>query len=103
MTPRSSLLALGGALAATTLALTGCSFSSSVQVPADEAAAQAAAALEPQLGYAPEISCPQDLEAEVGHELVCELVDDAGEPHDVTLTVTEVGDDGYVDFDVSVG
>ncbi|GGA62077.1 hypothetical protein GCM10011490_10580 [Pseudoclavibacter endophyticus] len=88
------------ALTAAALALAGCSLD--VSVPASDVESQAAAALEPQLGYAPEISCPDSLPAEVGHTMVCELTDDTGATHDATITVTEV-DGTDVNFDVSVG
>lgn len=87
-------------LAAASLALAGCT--TQLTVSAEDVAAQAADALAPQLGFTPDITCPEDLTAEVGEVLICELEDPEGGVHDATVTVTNVeGTD--VDFDVSVG
>lgn len=88
------------AIAGALLALAGCTMSLSVD--ADDVETQAADALAPQLGYTPDISCPDDLKGEVGATLVCELTDDQGTTHDATITVTSV-DGTDVNFDVNVG
>lgn len=93
-------LPLIGALAVVTLALAGCT--TTVSVPASEVETTTADALAPQLGFTPDVACPDDLAGEVGATLVCELTDEAGNTHDATITVTSVeGTD--VDFDISVG
>ena len=59
-------------------------------------------ALEEQVGVRPDISCPDDLEAEVGAETRCTLTagDDPTE-YGVTVTVTSVeGDDANFDVEV---
>ncbi|KAB1643566.1 DUF4333 domain-containing protein [Gulosibacter chungangensis] len=88
-----------GALAVVGLALAGCS--TSLTVAADEVEAQAAASLEGQLGFTPEVDCPGDLEGEVGAELTCDLYDQDGGRYDVIMTVTNV-DGTNVEFDVNV-
>jgi len=71
-------------------------------LPAEEVAEKAEDALEEQIGTRPEISCPDDLEAEVGTETRCTLTA-GGDPTEfgVTITVTEV-DGENVAFDVEV-
>ena len=69
---------------------------------ADTVATEAEDALEEQVGARPDISCPDDLEAEVGAETRCTLTA-GGEPEEygVTITVTAVeGDDA--EFDIVV-
>ena len=63
-------------------------------VSADDVADQAADALEAQAGVRPDISCPEDLDAEVGAETRCTLTA-GGDPteYGVTVTVTSVDDD----------
>jgi hypothetical protein len=71
-------------------------------VAAEDVATKAEDALEEQVGTRPEISCPEDLAADVGAETQCTLTagDDPAE-YGVLITVTEVeGDD--VMFDVEV-
>jgi hypothetical protein len=71
-------------------------------VTAEETADKAEDALEEQIGARPEISCPDDLEAEEGAETRCTLT--AGEDptqYGVTVTVTSVDGD-TVNFDVQV-
>ena len=69
---------------------------------AEETATKAEDALEAQIGARPEISCPDDLEAEEGAETRCVLTagDDPTE-YGVTVTVTSVDGD-TVNFDVEV-
>lgn len=63
----------------------------------------AADALEEQVGIRPEVSCPDDLEAEVGATMECTLTagDDPTE-YPVTVTVSSVEGD-TANFDVEVG
>lgn len=92
-----------GALAV--LLSTGCSFDFSIggdaAVAGDEVARQASTVLEQQVGYAPDdITCPEDLPAEVGASIRCELSTD-GQTYGVTVTTTSVeGTD--VEFDIQV-
>ncbi|WP_017595959.1 DUF4333 domain-containing protein [Nocardiopsis potens] len=96
----------GVGLGALTVLLTaGCSFNASIggpgAVPADEVAEQAAAALEEQVGQAPDdLTCSEDLPAEVGSSVRCELTA-GGDTLGVTVTTTSV-DGGDVNFDVKV-
>jgi Domain of unknown function (DUF4333) len=71
-------------------------------LPAEDVAEKAEDALEEQIGARPEISCPDDLEAEVGTEMRCTLTA-GGDPTEfgVTITVTSVEDEN-VNFDVEV-
>ena len=89
-------------LTATPLLVFGLTACGSSVLDADEAAEKAEDALEEQIGARPEISCPDDLEAEEGAETRCTLT--AGEdptPYGVTVTVTSVEGD-TVNFDVQV-
>jgi hypothetical protein len=93
---RPSLLALAPLLL---LGVVGCG--SSV-LTAEAVADGAADALEEEVGIRPEVSCPDDLDAEVGAEARCTLTA-PGDPteYGVTVTVTSVdGDDAR--FDVQV-
>ena len=69
---------------------------------AGEVATQAEAALEEQVGSRPDISCPEDLDAEVGAETRCTLTA-GGDPteYGVTITVTAVEGD-TAEFDIVV-
>lgn len=95
---RKTLAAAGGALALTAL-LAGCSAGS---VSADEAATLAEDQLEEQVGQRPDVTCPEDLPAEVDATIECELTaEDMDETYGVTLTVTSV-EDNTVNFDIQV-
>jgi hypothetical protein len=88
------------------LALVGCSGGRSVEpVAPDVVAEQIADALEDEVGVRPVVACSEELPAEVGSEVVCDLTT-AGAPetiYPVTATVTSVDTDtGEVKFDVSV-
>jgi hypothetical protein len=86
------------------LSLSACSFSfgSTDALPADEVAEGAEDALEGQVGVRPDVSCPEDLEAEVDAETRCTLtVDGDPEEYGVTVTVTSA-EDGTANFDVQV-
>jgi hypothetical protein len=69
---------------------------------ADEVATKAEDALEEQIGVRPDISCPEDVEAEVGAETRCTLTggDDPTE-YGVSIKVTEVEGDN-AKFDIQV-
>ncbi len=71
-------------------------------VPADDVATAAEDSLEQQVGIRPDVTCPEDLEAEVGAETRCTLtVDGDPEEYGVTVTVTAVeGEEAQ--FDVVV-
>ncbi|GAB2762353.1 hypothetical protein GCM10027020_13230 [Nocardioides salsibiostraticola] len=85
------------ALALSVSALSGCSSS----VTADDVAEQVSSELEKQIGQAPDdVTCPEDLPAEVDAEVTCELTD--GENvYDVAVVVTSV-DGSDVLFDLTV-
>ncbi|MEE2043012.1 DUF4333 domain-containing protein [Nocardiopsis tropica] len=85
------------------LMATGCSFSfgGPGAVGAEEVAQRSSEMLAEQVGHAPEdFSCSQDLPAEVGAEIRCNLVD-GGTNYGVTVTTTAVeGTD--VQWDIQV-
>ncbi|WP_418605202.1 DUF4333 domain-containing protein [Georgenia sp. SUBG003] len=88
------------------LVLAGCSGGRTVEpVAPDAVAEQIADALEKEVGVRPVVTCPEELPAEVGADVVCDLTT-AGSPetiYPVTATVTSVDTDtGQVKFDVSV-
>jgi hypothetical protein len=84
----------------TVLAISGsCSAGSTPTVAQADVEQSVSTELGEQAGREPEeISCPGDLEGEVGTEMTCTLRD-SGEEYDVTVTVTEV-DGTRVDFDI---
>ena len=89
-----------------TLALVSCAGGRSVEPLAPDVVAEKIAdALEEEVGVRPVVACSEELPAEVGAELVCDLTT-AGAPetiYPVTATVTSVDTDtGEVKFDVSV-
>ena len=89
-------------LAATPFLLFGLAACSANTLAAEDTAEKAEDALEEPIGTRPDISCPDDLEAEVGAETRCTLT--AGEDpteYGVTVTVTSVDGD-TVNFDVEV-
>jgi len=93
-------LAAAGSLAALAL-LAACS--GQAAVPAADVEEQTENELEAQVGQRPDISCPEDLPAEVGATIECELTaEDMAEVYGVTVTVTDVADDGNVGFDIAV-
>ena len=89
-------------LAAVPVLLVGLASCGTGAVAAEDVAEQAEVALEERIGTRPEISCPDDLEAEVGTETRCTLTA-GGDPTEfgVTITVTSVEDEN-VAFDVEV-
>ncbi|SIO89430.1 DUF4333 domain-containing protein [Nocardiopsis sp. JB363] len=100
---RSDRIIAGAALGALPLLLVGCSFSfgGPSAVPAADVAEESSRMLTEEIGQAPdEVTCADDLPAEVGAEIRCELVDD-GVTYGVTVTTTSVeGND--VEWDVVV-
>src|SRR5690625_3459241 len=87
-------LTAAGSLAALAL-LAACS--GQAAVPAADVEEQAENQLEEQVGQRPDISCPEDLPAEVGATIECELTAEGmAEAYGVTMTVTDVADDGNV-------
>ncbi len=71
------------------------------KIPADTAARQIADQLEAEVGQRPdEVRCPSDLQARVGAEMRCELVD-RGVTYGIGITITEV-DGGVATFDIRV-
>ena len=82
--------------------LAGLAACGSSTLSADEVATNAEDALEEQIGVRPSISCPEDVEAEVGAETRCTLTggDDPTE-YGVSIKVTEVDGDN-AKFDVQV-
>jgi hypothetical protein len=89
-------------LLAVPILLFGLAACSANVLAAESTAEKAEDALEDQIGTRPDISCPDDLEAEVGAETRCTLT--AGEDpteYGVTVTVTSVEGD-TVNFDVEV-
>ena len=89
-------------LAAAPLLALGVSACGASSLAADDVAEGAEDALEAEVGARPDVSCPQDLEAEVGAETRCTLsvAGDTAE-YGVTVTVTSVQDD-TANFDVQV-
>ncbi|GAA4286139.1 DUF4333 domain-containing protein [Georgenia daeguensis] len=88
------------------LVLAGCSGSRTVEPLAPEVVAeQIADALQEEVGVRPVVACAEELEAEVGAEVVCDLTTEADPEtiYPVTATVTAVDTEtGQVDFDVAV-
>jgi len=69
-------------------------------VARDDLESQAAAALEEQIGAAPEVSCPEDLPAEVGATTEC-VATAPGSDEEVRLEITVTSVDGdEVQFDI---
>ena len=85
-----------GAVVGLLACLAGCAGA----LPATGVADAAADALEAELGFRPEVSCPDDVEAEVGAQTRCTAAVD-GQTYAATVTVTAVdGDEAH--FDVRV-
>jgi len=84
--------------------LAGCSFNfgSTPVLSAEEVATQAEDALEEQVGVRPDVSCPDDVDAEVGAETRCTLTA-GGDPteYGVSVKVTSVEGEKAT-FDVQV-
>lgn len=96
--PRGAPAALVCAVACAVL-LVGCS--SPKTVSSADAAQQISDVLEDKTGQRPDdVTCPEDLEAELGATMRCELTD--GEAtYGVTITITDVTD-GAATFDIQV-
>jgi len=89
-------------LAAFPFLLAGLAACEADTLSADEIATTAEDALEEQVGARPEITCPEDIDAEVGAETECTLTA-GGDPteYGVNIQVTEVDGD-KAKFDVRV-
>ena len=89
-------------LAATPLLVAGLAACGAGTLDGEEIADEAENALEGQVGTRPDITCPEDLEAEVGAETRCTLTAGGDDTeYGVTITVTNVdGDDA--EFDIQV-
>lgn len=97
---RRSLSALAASLVL--LSAAGCGSSGPDAVSGTELEKQVSAALEKEVGQAPDkMSCPDELKAEKGATTKCTLTagtDELG----VTVTTTSVSDSGKVKFNVKV-
>lgn len=97
-------LALLAAVPVVVPGLAACSFSigGNTMLEAETVATEAEDALEEQVGARPDISCPEDLKAEVGAETRCTLTA-GGEPDEYGVTITVTAVDGEdAEFDVVV-
>jgi hypothetical protein len=93
----------GTALGAVSLLLsTGCSFQFGTgAVDAEQVAERSSEMLAEEVGQTPDgFTCPEDLPAEVGAEIRCNLVD-GGMNYGVTITTTSV-DGNDVQWDIEV-
>ncbi|SOE00020.1 DUF4333 domain-containing protein [Blastococcus haudaquaticus] len=89
-------------LVATPFLAVGLSACGAGSLAADDVAEGAEDALEAEVGLRPEVSCPDELAAEVGAETRCTLsVEGDDQEYGVTVTVTSVEDD-TANFDVEV-
>lgn len=96
--PRPVVATVLGVAAALGL-LVGCS--STPTVPSGDAAQQIADVLEEKTGQRPdEVRCAEDLEAEIGAAMRCEL-SDGDATYGVTISITDVTD-GVATFDIEV-
>ncbi len=94
---RRPVVIISALASAAALALTGCGSS----VDSAEVEDQISSALEDQIGAAPDdVSCPDDLDAEVGSKTRCELTAD-GTTYGVSVEVTSVEGD-VAQFDIQV-
>ncbi|MCA0145027.1 DUF4333 domain-containing protein [Blastococcus sp. LR1] len=85
--------------AAAVLALAGCGTDPATS---SQVATEAARVLEARTGVPSDVSCPDELPAEVGAELRCVLTPE-GDPQEYGVTVTVTAVDGNVlDLDVQV-
>lgn len=65
-------------------------------VPGDDIAALAAGALEPVLGFLPELACPEaEVQIVVGNTTFCSFDDEQGVAHDVQVDITEFDGTSY--------
>lgn len=94
---KRAAIAVGlGAIALSLLAACGAS-----AVSADEVEEKVTSALTEQVGQAPDdVTCPEELPAEEGAEMTCELTA-GGDTLGVTVTVKSV-EGGTVNFDIAV-
>ena len=80
-------------LAPAAILLVGMSACGSDALPARQVAASAEKALEQETGVRPDVTCPKELEAEVGATARCTLTA-AGDPTEYGVTVTVMSIDG---------
>lgn len=97
--PRVAALAVAGIVAFSTFSACSAEVSagSSKTVEQSEVEAQVAAAIEERLGVSPEVSCPGDLDAEVGATATCTASTEESEGA-FTVTITELTDEGTAKF-----
>jgi hypothetical protein len=89
-------------LAATPFLFFGLAACGSSSLAADDVADGAEDALEAEVGTRPDVSCPEDFDAEVGAETRCTLSMD-GDPEEYGLTVRVTSVEGdTANFDVQV-
>jgi Domain of unknown function (DUF4333) len=82
--------------------LLGLSACGTATLSADEVATGAEDALEAEVGQRPDVTCPEDLEAEVGAEMRCTLTAEGLEgEYGVTVRISEVEGE-TASFDVQV-
>jgi len=102
---RRRLAALVPVLAAS-LTLAACEGEVSIgdsTVAADDIASEASSALAKKVGQAPKsVSCPDDLDVEVGQSETCTLTANDGSTYDMTAKITSV-DGETANFDFQVG
>jgi hypothetical protein len=77
-----------------------CLVACAAPLPPQDVSDAVADAFEGELGFRPDVNCPDDVEAEVGAEGRCTAAVD-GATYGATVTVTAVDDDG-AEFDVRV-
>ncbi|WP_393916519.1 DUF4333 domain-containing protein [Halostreptopolyspora alba] len=83
------------------LSVTSCGLFSAETVDSEEVANEAAKILEQQVGQAPDdMTCDEDLPAEVDASIRCELTTD-GTAYGVTVTITNI-DGNNIELDVQV-
>ena len=91
-----------GLLGAALLAVLGSAACSATVLEAEDVATKAEDALQEQVGAPFEVSCPDDVEAEVGAETRCLLTAEGLEAeYGVTVTVTSVEGES-AEFDIAV-
>ena len=92
---------LAPAAVAFVLLVSGCGAGEEV-LPKEEVEQGSKAALTKSVGVAPQaVTCPEDLDAEVGASQRCTLTDDKGNELGMTVSVKRV-EDGQATYDVEV-
>lgn len=99
---KSRVMASGTLAAALLLAACGAEPLEVQPVAAEDLAAEVAERVAQEIGYEPEVSCPEDLPAEVDATVTCDLTAPTS-TIPATVTVTAVDEEtGTVTFDVHV-